>query len=135
MDEMTHPNCPHCGRRDGQLKIGHNASGSQRYLCKLCQRKYTPAPHPIGYAAEVRQQAIQLYVDGINFRRIGRVLRVSHQTVANWVAAHARTLPETPPPPPPAAAGSSPPTIAVGELDELYTFEGAKKTGSTSSLR
>ena len=134
MDEITHANCPHCGRRDGQLKIGHNASGSQRYLCKPCQRKYTPAPRPIGYAAEVRQQAIQLYVDGINFRRIGRVLRVSHQTVANWVAAHARTLPETPPTPP-SAGGSPTSTLAVGELDELYPFEGAKKTGSTSSLR
>ena len=127
--------CPHCGRRDGQFKIGHNASGSQRYLCKPCQRKYTPAPHPIGYADEVRQQAIRLYVDGINFRRIGRLLGVSHQTVANWVAAYARTLPETPPTSAPPSASVAPPALVVGELDELYTFEREKKTVSTSSPR
>lgn len=124
MDEIT---CPHCGRGNGQLKIGHNQSGSQRYVCKACQRKYTPAPRPVGYGDVVRQQALRLYVDGINFRRIGRLLGVSHQTVANWVAAHARTLPETPPTPLHATATP----LAVGELDELYTFEGEKKTAST----
>lgn len=110
MDEMT---CPQCGRRDGQLKIGQNASGSQRYLGTPCQRKYTPAPHPIGYPDDVRQQAIRLYGDRINFRRIGRLLgllSVRYQRAANGVAAYAHTLPETRPTgvsaaAPPASAG------------------------------
>jgi transposase len=124
MDEIR---CPQCARADGQLKIGRNESGSQRYVCKTCRRKYTPEPNPIGYADDVRQQANRLYVDGVNFRRIGRLLGVSHQTVANWVAAHARTLPDEPPVPPHAARTP----LVVGELDELYTFEGEKKTAST----
>ena len=129
MDEIS---CPHCGRAGGQLKIGHNGSGSQRYLCKACRRKYTPEPQPIGYAQAVRQQALRLYVDGLNFRRIGRVLGVSHQTVANWVAAHARTLPDVPPAPVYAAHAAQAPLV-ISELDELYTFEGAKKSAFTSS--
>lgn len=124
MDEIR---CPHCGRTEGQLKIGRNESGSQRYLCKACHRKHTPQPHSIGYADDVRQQAMRLYVDGVNFRRIGRILGVSHQTVANWTAAYAQTLPDQPPAP--AADARSP--LAVSELDELYTFEGEKKTAST----
>lgn len=119
--------CPHCGRTEGQLKIGTNASGSQRYLCKACQRKYTPEPTHHGYADALRQQALQLYVDGVNLRRIGRILGITHQTVANWVAAYAQHLPDTPPAPPA--------PHMVHELDELYTFVGEKKTESTSSLK
>ena len=35
----------------------------------------------------------------MNLRRIARHLGVVHQTVANWVAAYAATLPDTPPAP------------------------------------
>jgi transposase-like protein len=42
---------------------------------------------------------VQQYVDGGNLRRIARHLGVVHQTVANWVAAQADTLPEQPPQP------------------------------------
>jgi transposase-like protein len=128
MEEIT---CPHCHRSDRQLKVGRNPSGSQRYLCFFCQRKYTPQPKPQGYDAALRQQAIRFYVDGMNLRRIARHLGVVHQTVANWVAAYAATLPEQPPAPPQDRQHPLP----VVELDELYTFETEKKTGSTSSLR
>ena len=106
--------CPHCQRTDQQVKIGHNPSGSQRYLCKVCRRKYTPHPNDIGYPDEVRHRALALYVDGLNFRRIGRILGISHQTVANWVKAHADSLPDTPPVPDD--------VVEVEELDELFTF-------------
>ena len=115
--------CPHCAHTDGQLKIGFNPSGSQRYLCKTCQRKYTPEPKPQGYAEAVHRQALALYVDGMNLRRIGRTLGIAHQTVANWVKAHAATLPDTPPLP---AVPHQ-----VDELDELFPCIGTKKTAGT----
>ena len=68
--------------------------------------------------------AVQLYVDGMNLRRSGRTLGVVHQTVANWVAAHADALPVQPPQP------DTP--VEVAELDELYTFVGEQKTSPTS---
>jgi transposase-like protein len=71
----------------------------------------------------MRQQAVQLYVDGMNLRRIARHLGVVHQTVANWIAAHAASLPDQPP---------QPATTTVVEQDELYTFIEKKKTKSMS---
>ncbi len=117
--------CPHCQHEDQQVKIGLNRSGSQRYLCKGCRRKYTPEPKTHGYSQALREQALKLYVDGLNLRRIGRTLGIDHQTVANWVTAHANSLPDSPPMP------EQP--LAVNELDELFTFIGAKKTKRTSS--
>jgi transposase-like protein len=111
--------CPSCQSTTRQVKHGRNPSGSQRYLCQACQRTYTPTPTPYGYDAATRRQALRLYADGMNLRRIARHLGVVHQTVANWVAAHADTLPEQPPQP------DGP--VEVAELDELYTFIGHKK--------
>lgn len=34
--------CPGCGHGDHQIKIGRMPSGSQRYKCKLCGKKYAP---------------------------------------------------------------------------------------------
>ena len=116
--------CPHCQRCEQQVKSGFNESGSQRYLCQSCQRKYTPEPKRQGYAAATRQAALRLYADGMNLRRIARTLRISHPTVANWVNAHAAQLPDSPPQP------AAP--LAVHELDELFTFVGSKKAQSTS---
>jgi transposase len=66
-----------------------------------------------------------MYVDGMNFRRIERTLKVSRQSVANWVKAYAQRLPEQ--------ATKPSQELEVNELDELFTFIGSKKTKSTSS--
>ena len=115
--------CPYCHEVSRQVKIGRTKAGSQRFQCQHCQRRYTPEPKPQGYPDSVRQQAIRLYVDGMNLRRIARHLGVVHQTIANWVMAHAASLPDSPP---------GPDTVTVIEQDELYTFVETKKTKSTS---
>jgi len=63
-----------------------------------CQRKYTPNPKPQGYPPELRYKAIQMYVDGLNYRRVARHLGVSHQTVYDWVKKYAEDLPPVPRP-------------------------------------
>ena len=59
-----------------------------------CQIKYTPEPKIHGYGDDVRKQALQMYVDGMNLRRIGRQLGINHRTVSLWVKASAASLPE-----------------------------------------
>jgi transposase-like protein len=116
--------CPSCQSTTRQVKHGRNPSGSQRYLCQTCQRTYTPVPTPYGYDAATRRQALRLYADGMDLRRIARHLCVVHQTVANWVAAHADALPAPSPQP------DDP--IAVAKRDALSTFSGHKKPPATS---
>ena len=98
--------------------------GSQRYKCRQCARVYTPDPLPLGYPEETKREAIKLYLEGTNFRRIARILSVNHQSVINWVNSYHAALP---------ASESSVVVPEVVELDELFTFVGSKKRKPTSS--
>ena len=114
--------CPKCTDELHQNKDGFTKAGSQRYRCRKCGARYTPAPKHHGYLPETRTLAIRMYSDGLNFRQIGRHLQVSHTTVMAWIKEHAEKLPEAP----------VPREVYTVEMDELYTFIEAKKTGSTS---
>jgi len=115
--------CPYCQAEANQMKAGLTESGSQRYKCGKCNRRYTPEPKEHGYPNEMRQQAVKLYADGVNYRRIGRILGVDHVTVMLWVKAHSDQLADQPP---------QPPEVGVVEMDELFTYIGNKKTPPTS---
>lgn len=116
--------CPHCTSKEQQTKSGHTRTGSQRYKCKECQRIYTPEPKPLGYPEETRREAVRLYLEGTNFRRIGRLLSVNHQSVVNWVNSYHASLP---------AAEQSVAQAGTLEMDELFTFVGSKKRPLSSS--
>ena len=74
-----------------------------------------------GYPESLRKQAAEMYVDGMNLRKIARHLKVHHRTVALWVVDRAETLPNAP----------LPGEVKEAEMDELFTFIGDKKTRST----
>ena len=112
--------CPYCQATERQVKSGKNASGSVRWQCQHCHRKYTPEPKEQGYPTALRQQAVKLYLEGVNYRRIGRLLEVGHKTVMHWVKAYSDQLPPAP----------LPTNVNNAELDELFTFVGKKKTSS-----
>ena len=114
--------CPKCQAEERQVKNGLNPSGSQRYKCKACGRVYTPEAKRQGYDQSKREEAVRLYVDGLNLRRIGRILGVNHQSVANWVKAQADQLPPAP----------IPDEVDIIEMDEMFTFVGEKKSKSSS---
>jgi transposase-like protein len=75
-----------------------------------------------GYPEATRLQAVRMYVDGMNLRRVARHLGVNHQSVANWVKAYAAQLPPAP----------LPEEVETIEMDELHTFVERKKTKPTS---
>src|SRR4030065_1535986 len=116
--------CPKCQRTERQNRAGKTGSGTQRYRCMFCQIKYTPEPKPWVYPDAVRRKAIQLYVDGMNLRRIARHLGLHHRTVSLWVKAQAAQLPDPP----------VPAQVKEAEMDELFSFIGEQKTKYTSSL-
>ena len=113
--------CQRCKDESSQKKDGFTNAGSQRYRCKRCGARYTPEKKISGYEREIRELAIRMYTDGLNFRQIGRHLKVSHTTVMRWVKEHAEKLPEAP----------MPEEAYTVEMDELYTFIEEKKTGFT----
>jgi transposase-like protein len=81
--------CPNCKTTHKQVKAGKNASGSQRYRCKICGKKYTPLRTQSRYPLEFHEQAVRLYLAGMSFRAIGRLLKVNHQSVINWIETYA----------------------------------------------
>jgi LacI family transcriptional regulator len=68
-----------------------NPSGSQRFLCKACGRKYTPSPALSGYPEEIKRQVILMCLEGQSFRAIARKMRVNPQTVVNWINRYVAT--------------------------------------------
>jgi transposase len=110
--------CPKCQQTECQVKSGRTGTGSQRYKCQSCGCRYTPEPKAQGYSDEIRLRAVQRYVDGGNLRRVARQLGVNHQSVANWVKAHAAQLPAAP----------LPQQVEIIEMDEIHTFIEYKKT-------
>ncbi|WP_411727774.1 IS1 family transposase [Methyloglobulus sp.] len=107
--------CPKCGKqascKDGQV------NGRQRYLCKDCHPRYTVAQRSGTGDKAVKRQALELYLEGLGFRSIGRVLGFSNVTILNWVRAFGEQL----------AAIKSDRPVQVVELDEMHSYVGSKK--------
>src|SRR5215211_4441145 len=114
--------CPHCKKTTRQNKAWQTDAGSQRYRCMHCGRKYTPEPKHQGYPDSLHKRAAEMYVDGMNLRKIARHLNVHHRPVALWVVNHAEALPNA----------RLPDEVKDAEMDELFTFIGDKKTASIS---
>lgn len=77
--------CPKCGSIEQQVKVGFNASGTQRCKCKLCGIRYTIDPKRIAYPEEIRQAAIKTYYSGVSGRGVGHIFNMSKSNVYNWI--------------------------------------------------
>ncbi|HEY8158907.1 MAG TPA: IS1 family transposase [Methylobacter sp.] len=106
-------NCPKCGSvdcaKDGIVKE------RQRYKCKSCGYRHTVTY--LGINPAIKRQALQLYLEGLGFRSIGRFLKCSHVAVYNWIKAHGESIESIR-----SAAG-----VDVIEMDEMHTYIGSKK--------
>ncbi|CEG12682.1 transposase (fragment) [groundwater metagenome] len=105
--------CPKCKskniRKDGIVKQ------KQRYLCKECQYHFTV--EEVGKSFKLKRDALVLYLEGLDFRSIGRFLDVSHVTVFNLIKKFGKKLDEI----------RSSEDIKVVEIDEMHTYIGSKK--------
>ena len=102
--------CPRCGSAE-YIKNGI-VKKRQRYECKQCQFNYTVEKRSGEIPEETRQQAFDMYLEGLGFRAIGRVLNVSHTAVYYWIkqAGQAIELPD------------EEEHVEVVEVDELHTY-------------
>ena len=60
--------CEKCGQEEGQIKNGKTKAGSQRYKCNHCGKTYTPVKKERMYPEELKDRAIELYMEGEQWR-------------------------------------------------------------------
>ena len=109
MDTCPKCSCEEC-TKDGIVK------GRQRHKCKSCGYRHTV--QQIGKSATMKRQALELYLEGLGFRSIGRFLKCSHVTVYNWIKAFGEAADEI----------RSEASIDVVEIDEMHSYISSKKT-------
>ena len=97
-------------RRDGIVE------GRQRRKCKSCGYRHTVRYR--GASPAKKGQALELYLEGLGFRAIGRFLGCSHVAVYSRIGAFGGTVGDL--------RSDSPPDIV--EMDEMHTCIGSKKT-------
>ncbi|MBT7491464.1 MAG: IS1 family transposase [Bacteroidetes bacterium] len=91
--------------------------GKQRYTCKDCGYNYTVEKKSTLKPDSMKRQALELYLEGLGFRSIGRFLKVSHVSVYNWIKAFGDEIEKI----------RSDQKIEVVEIDEMHTYIGNKK--------
>ena len=109
-------NCPKCKNsiynKDGFVR------DLQRYRCKNCNYRYTVEKKSDVKTNDIKRLALEMYLEGLGFRSIGRILKISYGTVYQWVKnwGESVSLPKTTEP------------IEIVELDEMHTYIMSKKT-------
>lgn len=80
---MTISNCPNCNS-DDYVKSGI-VNHRQRFKCKSCQYYFTV--NKLGKKIDdyYVNKALQLFLEGLTYREIERILGISHVTIMNWV--------------------------------------------------
>lgn len=75
--------CPKC-QNDHIVKSGI-INRKQRYLCKNCNYFFTV--NKIGKKIDnyYVTKVLQLYLEGLSYREIERIIGVSHVTISNWI--------------------------------------------------
>lgn len=108
--------CPKCNSSE-KCKDGW-VLGRQRFLCKSCGHRYSVEKKSDVKSAETRKLALQMYLEGLGFRAIGRILNINYATVYYWVKEWGSQV-ELP---------KSETSVEVIELDEMHSYVGSKKT-------
>lgn len=110
-------NCPKCQSKIF-CKYGR-AHNRQRYLCKKCSYHYTVSGERSGTGSlPIRRQALELHLEGLGFRSIGRILNFSNVTILKWIRAFGEQLPRI----------KAQQSVKIMEIDEMHSYIGSKKT-------
>ena len=117
---MKHIACPKC-QSQNLIKSGV-IKERQRFRCKQCSYSFTVLKEGKSIDPYYVIKALQLYIEGVTFREIERILGVSHVSVMNWVKKYNIKAPEN---------YDYRPTYKVlthNELIDFFTQKGAMKS-------
>ncbi len=85
-------NCPNC-QSDFYIKSGV-IKDRQRYKCKKCNYYFTVNKLGKKIDEYYVNKSLQLYLEGLTYREIERILGISHVSVMNWVKKYNIKRPE-----------------------------------------
>jgi transposase-like protein len=71
--------CPKC--KSSQHNKDCIVRSLQRYKCKQCDYRYTVEKKSDLKSEQTKRLALEMYLEGLGFRAIGRVLKISYGTV------------------------------------------------------
>lgn len=83
--------CPRCNS-DWVIKSG-KVKGRQRYNCKDCNYFFSVAKMGKKLDNTYVVKALQLYLQGLGYREIERILGISHVTIMKWVKQYFKEVP------------------------------------------
>ncbi|MGL2987037.1 IS1/IS1595 family N-terminal zinc-binding domain-containing protein [Flavobacterium sp. RSSA_27] len=83
---MENNTCPKC-QSDHVIKSGIIAK-KQRYTCKKCNYSFTVNKLGKRINDYYVTKALQLYLEGLSYREIERIIGVSHVSISNWVKSY-----------------------------------------------
>jgi len=86
--------CPKCGSEE-IVKSGI-VKDRQRFKCKNCGYYFTVQKLGKQIDNYLVIKALQLYIEGVSYREIERLLGISHVSVMNWVKKYNITAPKNP---------------------------------------
>lgn len=111
---MEKVNCSHCNGLS--IKCGFQ-NNIQRYLCKICNKKFQISYTYKAYQTDINNFISTLVREGCGIRSISRILKISKNTVLSRIIFISSNIkPKT--------------FVKLGckfELDEIWTFIGSKK--------
>jgi transposase-like protein len=87
--------CPKC--QSDRLVNNGSAAGRPKKRCQQCGYQFTRTT-PRGKPLNTKINAVLFYLSGISMNRIAFLLRVSAQSVLNWIRAFAKEHDEKPEP-------------------------------------
>ena len=80
---ISYPPCPKC---DSKIITKNGVlNEKQRYKCGQCKYNFTVEKLGNNIDSYYVVKALQLYIEGVSFREIERLLGISHVSVMNWV--------------------------------------------------
>ena len=80
---MNQVQCPRC--QSFEVVKSGIISGHQRHKCKSCQFFFTVDKVGKRIDPYYVTKALQLYMEGLSYREIERLLGISHVSIMNWV--------------------------------------------------
>jgi transposase-like protein len=84
--------CPRC--KSETISKSGIVKGRQRFRCKECNYFFSVLKEGKNIDTYYVIKALQLYIEGVAFREIERILGVSHVSIMNWVKKYNIKAPE-----------------------------------------